>query len=235
MTERPRGEEERRRRAEEIEFADNPEQRCACVLLLDVSGSMHGRPIDELNKGIELLYEEISKDDLASQRVELAIVAFHDEVEVMQDFMTIGKETRPPHLEAGGGTEMCQAINRAMSMLEDRKRRYRDNGVPYYRPWLMLITDGAPNDRHLIQSTGQVVQQAFQQRQLTFFAIGTEDADFQVLNQLAPQEYPPKKLAGLKFSDLFSWLSRSLTSVSQSRVGDQVPLPPANTWASAPA
>ena len=235
MTERPRGEEERRRRAEEIEFADNPDPRCACVLLLDVSGSMHGRPIDELNKGIELLYEEISKDDLASQRVDLAIVAFHNEVEVMQDFKNIGKSTRPPHLEAGGGTEMCQAINRAMSMLEERKREYRDNGVSFYRPWLIFITDGAPNDRHLIQSTGQAVQQAFQQQRLTFFAIGTEDADFQVLNQLAPQEYPPKKLAGLKFSDLFSWLSRSLTSVSQSRVGDQVPLPPANTWESAPA
>ena len=62
---------------EEIEFADNPESRCACVVLVDVSNSMHGKPINELNKGIEVLYDEISKDDIASQRVELAIVAFN--------------------------------------------------------------------------------------------------------------------------------------------------------------
>ncbi|HHJ3527691.1 TPA: hypothetical protein ACQJSE_004482, partial [Escherichia coli] len=29
--------------------ASNPEPRCPCILLLDVSGSMNGRPINELN------------------------------------------------------------------------------------------------------------------------------------------------------------------------------------------
>lgn len=30
------------------DFASNPEPRCPCILLLDVSGSMSGRPINEL-------------------------------------------------------------------------------------------------------------------------------------------------------------------------------------------
>jgi hypothetical protein len=34
------------------EFADNPEPRCPCLLLLDTSVSMRGRPIDELNAGL---------------------------------------------------------------------------------------------------------------------------------------------------------------------------------------
>ena len=34
-------------------FADNPEPRCPCVLLLDTSGSMAGQPIRELNDGIQ--------------------------------------------------------------------------------------------------------------------------------------------------------------------------------------
>jgi len=33
-------------------FADNPEPRCPCLLLLDTSGSMQGRPISELNAGL---------------------------------------------------------------------------------------------------------------------------------------------------------------------------------------
>ena len=33
----------------QAEFADNPEPRCACILLLDTSGSMSGQPINELN------------------------------------------------------------------------------------------------------------------------------------------------------------------------------------------
>ena len=34
------------------DFASNPEPRCPCILLLDVSGSMNGRPINELNAGL---------------------------------------------------------------------------------------------------------------------------------------------------------------------------------------
>ena len=36
----------------EDNFADNPEPRCPCLLLLDVSGSMQGRPLDQLNQGL---------------------------------------------------------------------------------------------------------------------------------------------------------------------------------------
>lgn len=32
-----------------IAFAENPEPRCACLLVLDVSGSMEGERIEALN------------------------------------------------------------------------------------------------------------------------------------------------------------------------------------------
>jgi len=38
---------------EQVEFQDNPEPRCPVVLLLDTSGSMAGKPIDELNAGLQ--------------------------------------------------------------------------------------------------------------------------------------------------------------------------------------
>ena len=226
---------EMRMREEEIEFADNPESRCACVVLVDVSSSMNGKPINELNKGIEVLYNEIRKDDLASLRVDLAIVAFNHEVNVAQDFATIGPNNKPPQLKSGGGTEMCQAIDHSIAMLADRKQTYRRNGTSYYRPWLIFITDGAPNDRHLIAGTGQKINQAFSQKELTFFAIGVEKADFKVLGELAPKEYPPMKLQGVDFPALFLWISQSLTQVSQSRTNEQVPLPSPAGWATAPA
>ena len=39
----------------DIEFADNPQPRCPCVLVLDTSGSMGGAPIAELNRGLDTL------------------------------------------------------------------------------------------------------------------------------------------------------------------------------------
>ena len=47
------------------EFTENPEPRCACLLLLDTSGSMGGAPIRELNAGLQAFKEELSQDALA--------------------------------------------------------------------------------------------------------------------------------------------------------------------------
>ena len=58
------------------EFADNPEPRCPCLLLLDVSGSMGGQPITELNAGLTTFQNELVSDQLAMKRVEVGIITF---------------------------------------------------------------------------------------------------------------------------------------------------------------
>ena len=50
------------------EFADNPEPRCRCLLLLDTSHSMQGRPILELNSGLVVFKDELAADALAMTR-----------------------------------------------------------------------------------------------------------------------------------------------------------------------
>ena len=30
-------------------------------------------------------------------------------------------------------------------MVEDRKAFYKNTGQPYYRPWIIFVTDGEPN------------------------------------------------------------------------------------------
>ena len=58
------------------DFASNPEPRCPCVLLLDVSVSMSGQPIAELNAGLTTFKDELAADALAMKRVEVGIVTF---------------------------------------------------------------------------------------------------------------------------------------------------------------
>src|SRR5947209_10964932 len=71
-----------------VEFVENGEPRCPCILILDVSGSMRGEPINTLNRGIEQFKSELMQDSLAVKRVELAVVTFNSCVEVVQDFVT---------------------------------------------------------------------------------------------------------------------------------------------------
>lgn len=210
-----------------VEFATNPEPRCACVLLLDVSGSMGGRPIAALNEGLAAFASDLATDSLASQRVEVAVVTFGGAgVEVRQDFVTAG-QLEPIRLEASGGTPMGAAIERAVDLVEQRKAQYKANGVLYYRPWVFLITDGEPTDDW--KDAAARVHQVEEANGLAFFAVGVEGANMDVLGEIAVRS--PLKLQGLKFVELFVWLSQSQRTVSSSKPGDQTALPTVEGWA----
>jgi uncharacterized protein YegL len=213
-----------------VEFADNPEPRCPCVLLLDTSGSMRGEPIKALAQGLRSFKEELLQDALAARRVEVAVITFGGNVKVVQPFVTADEFT-PPGLDAIGLTPMGTAIQTGLDLLEARKAQYKANGVAYYRPWVFMITDGAPEGEpeEAITQAARRLKEAEAARRVAFFSVGVQHADMQRLEEISPR--PPLKLEGLHFVKLFVWLSRSTQQVANSKVGDQVPLPPVD-WGS---
>lgn len=224
---------------EEVEFADNPEPRCAVILLLDTSGSMQGRRIDQLNEGLRSLDRALKADPLASLRVELAVIGFGGQARVIdvrgdadggeiesdagRAFVTVDG-FRPPLLVANGSTPMGAAVEQGLALVRERKRMYKENGIDYFRPWVFLITDGKPTDRGW-EAAAAAIRAEEAARGISLYAVGVEGADMGKLGRFTG-ERPPLKLKGLAFEELFVWLSKSLAAVSQSRPGDQTPLPP---------
>ena len=207
---------------------ENPEPRCPCLLLLDTSGSMNGRPIIALNDGLRTFREELTGDAMASQRVEVAMMTFGP-VNVLSDFETADL-FQPPTLHAGGDTPMGAAIMQGLDMLETRKTIYKQAGVAYYRPWVFLITDGAPTDNFAAAAERVRQGDSPERKAFSFFAVGVEGADMGKLGQICSPNRPPLKLQGLSFRELFTWLSSSLGGVARSQPGQLVALPPPSGW-----
>jgi uncharacterized protein YegL len=153
------------------------------------------------------------------KRVELAIITFGP-VHIHTDFQT-PDQFQPSTLSTTGDTPMGSAILTGLELLSRRKDDYKANGISYYRPWIFLITDGGPTDSW--QPAAQAVKDGEARKEFSFFAVGVEGADMDTLKQIATRD--PLRLDGLKFRELFAWLSSSLSGVSRSQVGQTVPLP----------
>src|SRR5207248_1255814 len=108
-------------------------------------------------EGLAVYKDELFADSLARKRVEIAIVTFGGLVQVAQAFTTAEYFT-PPTLVATGETPMAAAVITALDLLRSRKDEYKTHGIGYYRPWIFLITDGAPTDMNTPQWTDAVAR-----------------------------------------------------------------------------
>lgn len=200
---------------------NNPAPRCPVILLLDTSSSMSGKPIDELNQGLRQFIRETSDDEAASRSVELEVITFDSSANVAMPFTAIlDVEKNPDPLVASGYTSMGAGIRMALNDLKARRKLYRDNGISSYRPWVILMTDGGPNDDW--EKAAEEMRSLGESGKIQYIGIEIgDDADDDIMREILPGQPGPIKLKGLRFKQFFRWLTDSMKSVSSSAVSDQ--------------
>ena len=212
----------------------NAAPRCPVVLLLDTSTSMEGAPIAELNQGLRQFIRETAEDEAASMSVELEVITFDFQASVAMPFTPIcDVERDPAPLVACGSTAMGGALRLATKDLNNRRRMYRNAGISSYKPWVVLMTDGGPNDDNW-QQAAQEMRRLGEQGKIQYIGIEIGDeADHATMCQILPSNPGPVKLQGLRFKQFFRWLTDSLRSVSSSAVSDEdnVRLGSVKSWA----
>ena len=220
-----------------VDFINNFAQRTPCVLVLDASYSMSTKSssgktrMQELNQGIVELENALKADQTAISRVQLSIVVVggpSNSAELMMDW-TDAANFAAFSIQANGGTPLAEGIEIGLRQVETGKSNLKTNGISYTRPWMIIISDGEPTSdaADWVRATTKS-QDAEKQNQVEIFSIAVEGANISKLNEISSR--PSVQLSGMKFKELFVWLSESLSAVTRSRPGEQLNLPDNDPW-----
>lgn len=195
----------------------NSETRCLCVLVVDVSGSMSVY-MNIINNAIQRLISDIVNSrngfsEASKEQIELSIIQFDSNVDVISMPKLVGnislkKKLRTRNLK----TNTIEAIQKAIDVVKKRKLEYKSVGLPYYRPWILLLTDGNPDPyiKTSVDSMSKKLEDEVRLQYYSFTAIGIgSKVNKEFLRKISNNNFA--LINDSKISDFFQILSGSLS------------------------
>ena len=208
----------------EIPAIINPsEHHMALAFLLDTSGSMGfaqggTAPITALNEGLNRFKAEVCQSPQTRDILDVAIVEFNSNFRVVQEFVPV-EYMEEVNLGVAGTTKMTPAIRKVLEMVNERSRFYRRSGTEPYKPWVILISDGAPDPDDDITIVAREIREMEVAGKVSFRSLGVQGYDPKTLHTLCDGKV--LKLEGTDFTSFFDWVNKSMRSVSQSSPGEK--------------
>jgi len=191
----------------------NREARLPVILNIDVSGSMAGRPEEQLRGALADFAEQGKSDDFLASKIDIATVLFSDgtRVQPFQNFST----WVPPEIKVGRGTAMGSSLLTVKELTEARTAEYLSNGIHFYSPIVVTLSDGKPTDSPLLLERGSAwVQEMEAAEKLQFFPFAVDGADVTGPLSRLSKKHPVKSITAMNFRGLFDWLLESATNLS---------------------
>lgn len=111
------------------------------VLLLDVSSSMLGDKIDNLNKAVEDMLDAFAQEEKMETEIIVSVIIFGSQVDLHVPY-TKASQVQWTTMQANGVTRMDVAFEMAKAMIEDKET----TPSRAYRPAIVLVSDGCPTD-----------------------------------------------------------------------------------------
>ena len=120
-------------------------RRLPVYLLIDVSGSMHGEPIEAVKNGLQLLVSTLSQDPYALETAYLSVITFSEHAKQVAPLTELSS-FRQPSLDASGPTALGEALCLLCERVDSEvtKTTYEKKGD--WKPLVFIMTDGVPTD-----------------------------------------------------------------------------------------
>ena len=189
------------------------------ILLLDVSGSMSGAKIQNLNEAVKEMLETFCDSESGEIEIHVAIITFGAEVSLHQE-LTSASNISWHDLSAGGATPMGTALKMAKAMIADK------NIIPSraYRPTVVLVSDGQPTDSWKTPLQDFINEGRSSKCDRMAMAIGA-DADEDVLGKFIGNADTPLLYAenAKQLRDGFKFITMTTMARTHSQDPNQIP------------
>lgn len=201
-------------------------RRLPIYFLVDVSESMVGEPIQQVQDGMRSIVQELRTDPYALETAFISVIAFAGRAKSLSPLMELYK-FYPPTFPIGGGTSLGVALNYLMDELDKTIVKTTMERKGDWKPIIFLFTDGAPTDN---PASAFARWNAKYRRSANIVAISIgNNVNTQLLGQISDNVLRLNSTDEASFKSFFKWVTASIkaTSVSVSDAGiDDVQLAP---------
>jgi uncharacterized protein YegL len=215
--------------------SENYGQRVPCVVVMDCSYSMEGRPIQSLNEGLKKFESELKSDEKARRAARIMLIRVggfrgDPEVTIRAPFQDVDSFVAPTEI-ASGSTPLGEALLLALAKIEEEKKYLRASGLSYHRPWLFVMSDGAPTDEQTWKTACTEALNASKAKKASIFAIAVDGGNANELQKMTDRAVA--RMDSVRFGEFFVWLSRSISGASDDTTQDPAMASGVKDWSRA--
>jgi len=203
-------------------------RRLPVYFLIDVSESMIGEPIQQVEEGLATIIKELKRDPYALETVYISIIIFAGKAKTIVPLTDI-ISFYPPRMPIGGGTSFGTGLLHLINELDSNIVKTTLDRKGDWKPLVFLFTDGSPTDSY--QNALSVWSARWKNKSSMVAVSFGKDADLSVLNQLTEEVLVFNNSDANSYTQFFKWITSSIQASSQSvnmGQGDDLNLPSAH-------
>lgn len=187
-------------------------RRLPIYFLIDISESMIGDPIEQVQDGIATIIKELKTDPYALETVWISIIGFAGKsktITPLEDLITF----YPPKIPIGSGTSLSKGLEELMNSIDKDivKTTYDRKGD--WKPIVFLFTDGTPTDNcdnAIVKWNNNYKGKC----SLIIISIG-DNTNINLLGQLSDQVLLFNDTDVNAYKEFFKWVTDSIKTTSE--------------------
>jgi uncharacterized protein YegL len=188
-------------------------RRLPVYFLIDVSESMVGEQIDQVQEGMATIVKELRTDPYALETVFISIIVFAGKTKKISPLTEL-YNFYPPKLPVGGGTSLGTALDFLMRDLDASVQKTTLEQKGDWKPIIFLFTDGNPTDEYerVFERWSQKYRRS---ANLIVVSLG-DNVNMNIFGKITENVLVLKSTDTESFRNFFKWVTASIKTSSVS-------------------